>query len=248
MRLVSLAAPLALLLASPGRAAGAGLEVTPVQAELTEKEPNALVSLRNGTETPVRYQVSVQAWDQGPGGEMVLAPTADVVFFPALLSLAPGERRNLRVGAKAAFGEREKTYRLFIEELPPAPGSTPSGVRVLTRVGIPVYLEPRAPAPRAELFGLAREGRTVRFALRNAGNVRVKPLAVRLVGRGGDGGLVFDQAVSCWYVLAGGERRLEAEIPADRCGAVRQLEVRADLERGSPVEARLATPSGACAP
>lgn len=245
----SLAIALGLVLLGPGRARAAGLEVSPVQVELTQQEPNALVSLHNGGETAVRFQVTVQGWTQGLRGELELSPTHDVAFFPALLTLAPGERRNLRIGAQAPFGEVEKTYRLFVEELPPPPGAAQTGVRVLTRVGIPVYLEPRQGGlPRPAVTDLERDGRNVRFRLRNAGTVRVKPVLVRLVGRGEHGELVFEQAVGCWYVLAGGERLLEGEVPADRCGLVRRLAVEANLERGGTVEGALDTPGGACGP
>ncbi len=232
----------------PGPALAGNLELTPVLIELSARASSSLISLRNASPEPMRYEVSLFSWKQSPKGEMELQPTQDLIFFPALLSLAPGEQRNLRVGAATPFGEVEKCYRLFVEELPPlVKQSEPGRVRVLTRVGIPVFLEPPAPKARAELADLAlRKGR-FSFRLHNAGNVRVRPMAVRAVGRGAKGEILSDQKLEAWYVLPGGDRLLDAEIPKERCAAVRILSAEVALESGS-LRAEIPAPGGACAP
>lgn len=235
------------LLGGPGRAFAQTLEVTPIQVELTSATPNNLVTLHNlGTE-PVRYQVSVFAWQQSARGEMKLSKTKDVLFFPSLLTIGPGERRNLRIAAAAPFDAVEKTYRMFVEQLPGAPEASKTSVRVLTRVGIPVYLEPGSPAATAELDPPLVSGRRVSFTLRNTGNVRVRPDAVRVVGRGEKGETVFEQTLPAWYVLAGGERAYEAEAPADACARVRAVAATVTLPSGT-LEKQIATSGGACGP
>src|SRR4051812_21651196 len=121
----------------------AGLNVSPVQVRLTPEESKALVTLRNDGQTETRFQVSAVAWDEDAAKGMVLTPTQDVVFFPALFALKAGETKNVRVGVTVPFGPVEKTYRVFVEELPPPEKpTTSSSVRVLTRVGIPVFVAP----------------------------------------------------------------------------------------------------------
>lgn len=236
-----------LALGGPGRAFAQTLEVTPIQIELTSATPNNLVTLHNLGSEPVRYQVSVFAWQQSPRGEMKLSKTKDVLFFPSLLTIGPGEKRNLRIAAAAPFDSVEKTYRMFVEQLPGAPDPAKTSVRVLTRVGIPVYLEPGAPAATAEVDPPLVSGRRISFVLRNTGNVRIRPDAVRLVGRGEKGEAVFEQPLPAWYVLAGGERTYEAEAPADGCARVRAVSVAVALPSGT-LEKQIATGGGACGP
>ena len=105
------------LIASSARASG--LNVTPIQLRLSPQTTKAMLTLRNDGPETVRYQVSASSWNQTSRGELQLAPTSEVLFFPALFTLKPGEERNVRVGVGTPFGLVEKTYRVFVEELPP---------------------------------------------------------------------------------------------------------------------------------
>jgi fimbrial chaperone protein len=235
------------LLPGPGRVLAQTLEVTPIQVELTPAAPSEIITLHNRSAEAVRYQVSAFAWDQTRAGEMQLARTKDVHFFPSLLTVGAGEKRNVRVSTATKPGPVERTYRLFVEQLPPGPSESQSGVRVLTRVGIPVFVAPRTPMPAAEVSALAVERGKISFVLENTGNLRTRPKLVRVVGRGGDGKILFDQPVPSWYVLAGGERAFEVEAPREHCRGVRNVSVEAVLEK-STIGAELPVAGGACAP
>jgi len=179
---------------------------------------------------------------------MQLSPTEEVIVFPPLVIVGPGEERNLRVGTTAEAGPAEKSYRIFLEELPPPerPGER-SQVRVLSRIGIPVFVAPLRTEARAALAELSLVKGRATFALRNTGTVRVRPSRVRLEGRGADGKALFARDLDAWYVLAGGERRYEVPLPAERCAEVRALAVEAALEK-EVLRARAEAPGGACAP
>jgi fimbrial chaperone protein len=179
---------------------------------------------------------------------MQLSPTEEVIVFPPLVTIGPGEERNLRVGTTAEAGPAEKSYRIFLEELPPPerPGER-SQVRVLSRIGIPVFVAPLRTEARAALAELSLVKGRATFALRNTGTVRVRPSRVRLEGRGADGKALFARDLDAWYVLAGGERRYEVPLPAERCAEVRALAVEAALEK-EVLRARAEAPGGACAP
>lgn len=236
----------ALAIAGPARAAD--LQINPISIELSAREPRAILALRNAGSEPVRIEVKRHLWGQAEDGQMQLAPTEEVVVFPPLVTIGPGEQRNLRVGTTARPGAAEKSWRIFIEELPPPerPGER-SQVRVLSRIGIPIFLAPERPVGRAAIAGLTLERGRAAFALRNTGTVRIRPSQVRLEGLAADGSAVFSASVEAWYVLAGGERRFEVPIPAGRCGEVRAIAVEAALEK-EVLRARAEAPGGACAP
>ena len=80
------------LFAGAAPAHAATFSVNPTQVYLSGRTTTSLLTLRNDSDEPLRFQLSVFAWDQRPDGEMLLAPTQDVVFFPAMLTLAPKER------------------------------------------------------------------------------------------------------------------------------------------------------------
>jgi fimbrial chaperone protein len=198
--------------------------VSRVQVFLSAKAKSEVLTVRNVSTETLRFQLSVFAWDQTPQGEMVLAPTRDIVFFPPLFALAPGEERNIRVGAATPPAASEKTYRLFVEELPRPEGGSPGGppgqVTIRTRLGIPIFLRPPNEVAGGRLEAVAlRDGR-VSFDVRNTGNVHFVPQAVRITGYGPGGETVTQGMLEGWYILAGGTRTYELDLPADKCPGV----------------------------
>jgi len=235
-----------LLLGLADAAAAATYSVNPTRVFLTAQSRSALVTIKNESDQPLRFQLSMTAWSQDPAGGMVLAPSEDVLFFPALLTLEQGEERKIRVAAATSFADIEKTYRLFIEELPSAdrPGQA-GAVQVLTRTGIPIFLQPPSPKVTAALEGLAASACRLSFVFRNTGTAHVLPLALAVTGRDAEGQAVFERDAKIWYVLAGGTRAVDFDLPRPECERVRQIEVKAQLDGGT-ISERLATPRGAC--
>jgi len=223
--------------------------VTPTRVLFSPATRSALVTLRNqGTEV-VRLQLSMFAWDQRPHGEMQLTPTEDLVFFPTLLTLAPGDMRHIRIGPATPFASTEKTYRLFVEELPPlvTPAETPQGLRVLTRMGIPIFLQPAHVVQQGRIEGMAvRHGRLT-FQVKNSGNVHFVEQAVRVRGFGPTEDSLFEHQEAGWYVLAGAWRTRELALPQEACARTRTLAVEVRMEKAT-LQARFDVPPDACGP
>ena len=225
----------------------AGLNVSPVQLYLAPDASKALLTLRNDSDTDARFQVSAKAWDEDANTGMKLTETDSVVFFPAMLALKPGETRSVRVGAAVPFGPVEKTYRLFVEELPPPQKpQTKSEVRVLTRVGIPIFVAPTKELKDRKLAGAALTKGGASIDVQNTGNVHFRIDGVKLEGFGDGGAKLFERAVQGWYVLAGGHKKYEVEVPAADCAKTRKLVFTVRLESEETFQEPLDTPKGAC--
>jgi fimbrial chaperone protein len=241
-------ASIVLLLGAASSARAAGLQVSPVLVELSRAEPRATVVLKNLSDAPVRYEITASAWDQAPDGEMRLAPAPEILVYPPLLEVAAQEERKIRISTTGSFTAREQSYRVFIRELPPA--ETPSqqtGVRLMTKVGIPVFLLPAKLDLRAEIAGVAVHAGRVAVTVRNTGNTRLSPSKLKVEALGEDGKTVSSIDADVWYVLAGGERALDLKLPAEGCARARSLVVTAPVGGGT-VRARVETPGGVCGP
>ena len=227
-----------------GAAAAATFTVDPTQIFLTGRSGSVLLTLRNESTEMLQFQLSVFAWAQSPSGEMQLEPTEDIVFFPTLLTLKPNETRRVRVGSATTQEVREKTYRIFVEELPPAGTVAGSGVRVLTKMGIPIFVRPVKEVATATLNDLRQQDGAFRFTLTNAGTVHVVPQTIKVRGLAGSN-TAFDRDLEGWYVLAGGRREFEMAFPKNACAQVTSIVV--DIQFASAkLHEQLQTPTGAC--
>ena len=235
------------LLCGAGRARASGLNVSPVQVWLTQETSKSLLTLRNEGPEDERYQVSIMTWDEDARAGMKLAPTEDIIVFPTILELKVGETRSLRVGAAVPFGPIEKTYRVFLEELPaPEKPQARSTVRVLTRVGIPIFLAPVQTLEDRKLSTLSLDKGNASVDVQNTGNVHLRVDTVRLEGFAEGGARVFEKQAQGWYVLAGGHKRYQLEVPRDACGKIRKLVVSVKTDKEQVLQEPLETPGGAC--
>ena len=224
-------------------ARAATFTVDPTQIFLFNRTGSVLLTLHNESTETLSFQLSVFAWAQSNSGEMQLQPTQDIVFYPPLLTLKPSETRRVRVATATNFDPaREKTYRLFVEELPPT--DTPKGVRVLTKMGIPIFMRPAKEVATASLTDVRQQDGMLKFTLANVGTVHVVPRSVKVRGFAGSAA-AFEKDLDSWYVLAGGRRDFEMALPKSGCAKVTSIAVDVEFESGQ-VQEQLLTPSGAC--
>lgn len=255
----SLAISILGLLTLAGDVAASAFTVTPVRVLLGRNATSALLMVKNDSTEPIRFQITLKAWNQTPSGEMQLSDTKDLLFFPSMMELKPGEQKNVRIGSSfKAPVATERSYRIFFEELPsPNVASTPeekqasAQVRVLTKMGVPIFVQPPTPVLVGNVANVNVAGGKVAFDVINGGNSFFSIVAAKITGLS-TAGPTFEKTQDGWYVLAGGSRHFEFEVPADKCPGTKsvRVEIATTLtdEKGSPTPLTqdLPMPAGAC--
>ena len=220
-------------------------QVNPIRITLTPQGSSSLLAVRNDGNERVRLQVDFYAWDQSKQGEMILNPTDDLVVYPSLLTVDAGNERNVRVGTKSPVVSKEKSYRIFIEELPPATKRVDSGIRILTRIGVPIFIQPQPPKPHALIQKVAVHKSEISFEVINRGNAHFLPRGIRVKGTDSTGSNALERNLDPWYILAGGSRQYRLEISPSDCSKIKDLTVEVELEEKSLKE-QFSLPANSC--
>lgn len=241
---------ISLLLAATGLAhlpaqAGA-FSVSPMRLDLGGALRSAALTVRNEDTAPMSFQVRAMAWSQDEAGLDTYDESSDLVHFPRMLVLAPGQEGVIRVGLRQPLAMVERAYRLFVEELPPAPrgeaGGVATQVRMLVRFGAPVFVRPQQPVARLEAQDLSVSQGRVRWRLHNAGNRHERLESLRVRAFDAQEAEVFEGSAGLGYLLAGRARAFEMTLPAGACPRIARiaLEVRtavAEFQRAVPAGA-----------
>lgn len=215
------------LAALPGGLFAGSFRVMPVRIVLDRDEPVSAMSIRNDADEPARVQLRVVAWRQD-NGEDVFEPTHDILANPPLFEMAARSGQTARIGLRVPPGAKEKSYRVFIDEIPPAAAPRPGEVRTLLRISIPLFVPPVRLSSRLEWHArMAADGIVV--TLRNAGNAHVQVNRLSIVAAGGK--VIATQDLSA-YLLPGTTRDLPVRITAP-IGANRNIVVEAMTDQGN---------------
>jgi fimbrial chaperone protein len=254
IRAAGLIVALGLMLFKAQPALASSIGVSPVHIYFSRSSTSALLTLSNEGKESVSFSLSAYAWSQGESGEIKLTPTSDIIFFPAFLALAPGESRNIRLGTELQPTDVERSYRILVNELPPAQTghANPSmEVRVLSEISIPVFLEPDKPRLQADVSGLRLYKNKLSFQLNNTGSVHILP-TVAVSALDTSGGVVYKVAPQqIWYALAAGSRTVSVSLPSKMCAKVRMLSISVELHsnvNSLAMTKNLSTAVGACGP
>jgi fimbrial chaperone protein len=229
----ALAALLLGLVLGPARVVEASaFHVNPIRLDFTRTTTSALVTLTNESTEELRFQITAFQWAQDTAGEMKLTPTDDIVFFPSLVNLKAGEERKVRVGSATESGPVEKTYRIFFEELPALkkPEDRGAQVKIITKMGIPIFIEAQKLQLSATIGDGALKNGKLTFSLVNGGNTHYIVQSIKLAGLDAGGKTVFEKQRDGWYVLAGGQRMYDLDLPPAECAKVKTVRVEAQTD------------------
>jgi fimbrial chaperone protein len=198
-------------------AALAQVAISPVRIDLSDEHTKDVIRISSQADKTVSYQVEIVSWSQSDERREIYTPTEDVLAVPPLFTLQPGEEQIVRVGMLTdANPSTEQSYRMFITELagPQEEVAETTGVNMRLRLGVPVFIAPRA-LPHATLEHIeSRQMENQLFMqMRNSGNTHVRVSEVKYHAPGASEPSVEAAAI---YVLAGQSAFVPVVLPDDR--------------------------------
>jgi fimbrial chaperone protein len=193
----------AVALLVPGAAVGGSFMANPIRLVVPAGANATSLTLENTGGEPVLVQAEVLAWSQADGKD-VLTPSDDLVVSPPIFKVAAGASQIVRVGlAQRSAADRELSYRLFLQEVPPPAAPGAQGISVALRLGLPVFVTPRVRSAPALSWRAQPEDGGLRLTVINDGNAHAQLIDCRVTRE--DGALVATQTLAA-YVLAGTTR------------------------------------------
>lgn len=238
---------LALLIAYflPASLLGAEFSVSPIRIEFDRATRTSALTIRNDGTDKLQAQVTLSEWTQDETGKDVYAESKDLVFFPKLLTVEPDSEAIVRVGVRALPPAAERTYRLYVEEIPAPQKGGGAQVNVHVRFGVGIFVRPPVATFRGEIVGLGAEKGVIRVPVRNTGTVSFKVDKVVLRGTRKDTEPLLKE-LGGWYVLAGSTRTFQVVLSPVECRGLARLDVDVKAEKVS-LSAGLDVGDAACA-
>jgi fimbrial chaperone protein len=191
--------------------------VTPIRLELGRDAKSGVITVINETRDKLRVQMKAFEWTQDAEGKDRYAETNDLLYFPRIMDFNAQEERILRAGVKVPAVAGEKTYRLFIEEIPEPKKAEGVNVAIAIRFGVPVFVKPLKEEARGEIGKLSLSGGIFSAPVKNTGNVHFVIRSILVKGKNSKGEEIFSKELSGWYLLAGASRVYTATLPQEVC-------------------------------
>jgi fimbrial chaperone protein len=182
-----------------GVANAGSFQVAPIRVNLSSSQSVIALTLRNTSNESTVVQLETMAWSQQQG-KNVYVPTKEILATPPIFTVPAGGSQIVRIGLRRApDAQREMTYALYLQEVPPPPKSGFQGLQMALRIGIPVFVAPTTPSPPALAWKVyrTRDGK-IEVSLTNNGGIHAQVSNIRLARV--DGGELGKQQLS-GYVL-----------------------------------------------
>ena len=216
----------------------ANFRIEPTSLDMGGDARSGAFTVINDGDDKLNVQISAKEWAQDAEGKDVYTEAGDIVFFPKIMTVEAHERRAIRIGVKGPPSLQERTYRLFIEEIPSPnkgqdgkiSGKIAAGLTIAFRYATPIFVKPLKPQESAVIDKMEMSRGAVRATIKNTGNVHVKLLAVTFSGKAAGGNELFSRDAAGWYVLHGRSHPYETTVPKELCGDLATIEVKAQSE------------------
>jgi len=206
-----------LLLCVPLVSTAGSFNVNPISLEFDPSTKTATLKVTNEDTEKVTVQMESKFWSQDNKGDDQYSDTSDLIFFPKIVDIEAGSERLVRVGYTGpSVGSQERTYRLFVQELPVSkPGEME--MKFAIRMGIPVFVQVKTPLKTPVITHAEVNNGAVLVTMGNTGNSHYVVDKIAAKGVNTKGETVFSYDTGGWYVLAGQQHLFPLNIPTAEC-------------------------------
>jgi len=205
--------------------------VTPIRLDFDRGTRTGLITVVNEGEEKLSLQMRAFEWAQNSEGKDQYTETNEIIYFPRMMTLEKKEEKIIRAGIRIPATTREKTYRLFIEEIPGPKKTEGVNVAISIRFGVPIFVRPLKEEARGAIDKIELSKGILNIWVRNTGNTHFIINSVNLKGKNMKGEEVFSKELSGWYLLSGVSRVYSLSIPQDSCKDLAKLDVEARTNR-----------------
>lgn len=212
---------------APSRAFSADFTVNPITLFFDAKQKTTVLTIANNSDQPLTLQVTTVAWSQDNEGKDVYSPTGDIIVFPKIFTVEKGQQRLVRIGARVSPASKERTYRVYMEEVKPSEGEELRGAMLTTlmKVGVPVFISAVKALPEGKIDKAGISNGALSFSVVNKGNLHFMMRGVKVEGFDKEGTQVFRKDFSGWYLLSEMIRKFSAEVPREICKKMTTLKI-----------------------
>lgn len=198
-----------LIISLTGIAARAqSLSVLPVNIFLAPGQKAATLTVTNHGNSETSIQIRAFAWNQAKDDDQ-LTTTDAVVVSPPLATIAPEATQVVRLILRQPPQDREATYRILVDQIPPP--AEPGVVHVVLRLSIPIFAQPPIRAVPRLQFHVESDGGQVFLVGINDG---LRHEAIRNIALStSDGRKLKQESGASPYILAGAIRRWAFAAP-----------------------------------
>jgi fimbrial chaperone protein len=220
-----------ILLICPVTGLTAQFSLNPVRVFFDGANKTNIITVHNDSDEEITLQLNAFKWEQDDKGKDVYSPTKDIIFFPRIVKIKPAEDKIIRLGTRVIRKGREQTYRLYLEEIPTPSTSETTTVRLVMKVGVPIFIAPSHVDAKGKIEKAALTKGNLDLAINNEGTIHFIVRAIRVAGIDDSGNEIYKTDIGGKYILGGNRKDFSFVIPQEDCHRLKTLNIDVDTDR-----------------
>lgn len=230
-----------------GPAHSAEWQVIPIRLDFDKNSKTGVITVKNQGNEKLNVQMSLSEWIQDEQGKDVYRDSQELIFLPKLATLEPKGEQVLRVGIRAPAVSVEKSFRLFITEIPQPRPAEASTVTLAMRFGVPIFIKPLKEEAAGTVAKAELNKGALSLTIKNTGNIHFNIRSISVKGVAEGTGELFSKEISGWYLLSGAARTYVIPLDQIVCGKAKQLDYLVKTDK-IELKGSLAVEKAQCSP